>query len=267
MEEIRRKIIYVDDVNHSLLSLKDRLKNWYEVYPAQTVAKMFDILTRVSPDVILMDVNMPDVDGYEAIQRLKKDIRYANIPVIFLTSQSDRDSIFKGMNLGAAAYVNKPFTAAALMEQIEGVFRPDRKQASRFAELLGDDDDASKPCILAVDDVSVMLRTIQSTLRDLYRVFVLTNPDEITSILKSIKPDLFLLDYNMPGMNGFDLIPIIRNHPDHLRTPIIFITADGTTDRMMTASTLGACDFIVKPINVQVLREKVAKHIAQERRY
>jgi len=263
MEEIRRKVIYVDDINHSLLSMKDRLKHKYEVYPAQSSARLFEVLSRVQPDVILLDVNMPGVDGFKTLEKLKADSRYAGIPVIFVTSQNDKDSIFKGMNLGAVAYVNKPFTAAALIEQIEGVFNPGKKQSTFVEQLMGEED-PDKPCILAIDDVSVMLRTIQSALRELYAVYVLNNPDELKNILRSIKPDLFLLDRNMPGLSGFDLVPIIRDHPDHKNTPIIFITADGTADNMMAAAVLGACDFIVKPINIQTLRDKVAKHIRKK---
>jgi len=260
MKEIRRKIIYVDDVNHSLLSLKDRLKHRYEVYPVQSADKLFDLLIRVEPDLILLDVNMPGVDGFEAIQKLKADVRYAKIPVIFLTAQNDKDSVFKGLNLGAAAYVNKPFTASLLIESIEGVFNLN-KEKNPFKELLIGEEDSNKPCILAIDDVSIMLRTIQSALRDQYNVYMLTNPLELDNFLRGIKPDLFLLDHKMPGISGFDLVPIIRKIPEHKETPIIFITADGTPDNMVKAAGLGACDFIVKPIQTNVLREKVAKHL------
>jgi DNA-binding response OmpR family regulator len=260
MKAIRRKIIYVDDVNHSLLSLKDRLKNKYEIYPAQTVKILFEILENVKPDLILLDVNMPDIDGFNAIQMLKSDSRYACIPVVFLTGKNDKDSVFKGLNLGAAAYVSKPFSTEALVEQIEGIFNPyDRRKP--YEELLPGEDCSCRPCILAVDDVPMMLRTIQSVLREQYKVYGLTDPGEIKTFLQGVTPDLILLDYKMPGLSGFDLVPIIRAFPEHQETPIIFITADGTFDRMITAAGLGACDFIVKPIETEVLREKVAKHL------
>jgi len=259
METIRKRIVYVDDINHSLLSLKDRLKERYEVYPAQTVKTLFEILEFVRPDLILLDVNMPGINGFNAIQMLKSDSRYAEIPVIFFTAKNDKDSVFKGLNLGAAAYVSKPLSTEALIEQIEDIFCPRRR--SPYEEMLADGGDSDKPCILAVDDVPMMLRTIQSVLRDQYKVYMLTDPGEIRSFLRGIRPDLILLDYKMPELSGFDLIPIIREFPEHKETPIIFITADGTVDRMVTAAGLGACDFIVKPIKTDVLREKVAKHI------
>ena len=256
----RRKIIYVDDVNYSLLSLKERLKDRYEVYLAQSAARLFEILERVKPDLILLDVNMPRVDGYETILRLKSDERYAELPVIFLTSQNDKESVFKGLNLGAAAYVNKPFTTALLTEQIESVLNV-KKVRNPFKELLMDEEDAGKPRILAVDDVPSMLRTLHFALRDKYNVYTISKSEEVKGFLQNIRPDLFLLDYNMPVLSGFDLVPIIREFPEHRETPIIFVTADGTAGQMTTAAGLGACDFVVKPINTNVLREKVAKHI------
>ncbi|MCL2002422.1 MAG: response regulator [Oscillospiraceae bacterium] len=263
METNRRKIIYVDDVSYSLISVKDRLKDRYDVYLAQSADKLFEILQHINPSVILLDVNMPKTNGYETILKLKSDGRYAAIPVIFLTALNDRESVFKGLNLGAASYVSKPFTTPVLIDQIEKVIH--QKSPNPFTDLLGDGGDAQKPNILAVDDVSAMLRTLHLILNDKYNVYTLTKPNELRDVLKKIKPDLFLLDYKMPDVNGFDLIPIIRDFPEHAKTPIIFITADGTMEKMSEAAALGASDFIVKPINREVLCEKIARYIRKER--
>ena len=72
---------------------------------------------------------------------------------------------------------------------------------------------------------------------------------------------MILLDYEMPEINGFDLIPIIRKFSEHKDTPIIFLTSLGTMEHVSAAAKLGACDFIVKPFEPDNLREKVAKHI------
>jgi len=122
---------------------------------------------------------------------------------------------------------------------------------------------ARKPQILAVDDTQVMLKTISLALGDDYDVFTLSDPMMVEKYLRQMKPALILLDYKMPGLNGFDLVPIIRKIEGHKDTPIIFLTSMGTNDNILTAASLGACDFIVKPFKAEILREKVAKHIAQ----
>jgi len=118
--------------------------------------------------------------------------------------------------------------------------------------------------ILAIDDAPVMVKTISAVLSDEYKVYGMTNPAMLEKFLNQITPELFLLDYQMPEFNGFDLIPIIRNFKEHKDTPIIFLTSMGTSDHVSAALTLGACDFIVKPFQGNILREKIAKHIVRK---
>ena len=249
MDEIRRKIIVVDDVKFHLLSMKERLKNNYEIYPAQSTGILFEILENVFPELILLDVNMPESDGYETIQILKSDARYAGIPVVFMTSNKDKKSAVKAMKLGAADFITKPFTDLEVIECIENQLNPEKF-------------DANKPVILAVDDEPSILKSINYLLHAQYRIYTLPEPGQIKKVLKMITPDLFLLDCQMPGLSGFDLVPIIRETPFHEETPIIFVTSEGTRDNVYVASNYGASDFMVKPIDEAILREKVALHLA-----
>jgi PleD family two-component response regulator len=126
-------------------------------------------------------------------------------------------------------------------------------------------DTTRKMRILAVDDAPVMIKTISSALEPEYKVYGLTNPMMVEKFLGQITPDLFLLDYEMPEMNGFDLIPYIRQFEEHKNTPIVFLTSLGTMETISAAVTLGACDFIVKPFQADNLKEKVAKHIVRKK--
>jgi DNA-binding response OmpR family regulator len=278
MTGVRRKIIYVDDVNFSLVSVKGRLKEYYEVFPAQSADILFDILEHVTPDLILLDVNMPNVDGWEAIRRLKKDRRYANIPVIFLTGRNDKESIVKGFGLGAADYVSKPFSDPDLIERIEYHLSPEKREYSSQGE--GDD---NKPCILAVDEVYSMLSAINHalsedyngslkgilqkkfavlyTLRDTYNVCMLAKMEEVADFLRVKKPSLFLLDYKMLASDGFYAISIIREFSEHQKTPILLSSPAGTFNHARETYQYGATDFVLKPVNPLELREKVAKYI------
>ena len=118
-----------------------------------------------------------------------------------------------------------------------------------------------KPLVLTVDDSPAILEAVSAVLSSEYNVFKLPKPAMLENVLKQVNPDLFLLDYKMPDLNGFNLIPIIRSFEEHKDTPIIFLTSEGTVDNITAAIGLGACDFIVKPFNPDQLREKVAKHI------
>ncbi|MCL2718821.1 MAG: response regulator [Lachnospiraceae bacterium] len=113
-----KKIIIVDDNAANLSVGRNLLKTYYEVYPAPSAAKLFNIMDKIIPDLILLDVNMPEMNGYEAIKKLKADSRFAEIPVIFLTAKNDEESELEGFDLGAADYITKPFSGPLLLRRI-----------------------------------------------------------------------------------------------------------------------------------------------------
>ena len=115
----RRKIILVDDNLTNLDMGRKMLSEYYQVISAASAKHMFEILEKVIPDMILLDIEMPEINGYQAIKLLKADPRFASIPVLFLTAKSDEVDEQEGLSLGAADYVYKPFTALLLHKRIE----------------------------------------------------------------------------------------------------------------------------------------------------
>ena len=136
----------------------------------------------------------------------------------------------------------------------------DPSEKQRLAKLK-EEEHGRERIILAVDDSPDILKSVFFVLRDEYKVITLPKPQNLATLLKQVTPDLFLLDYNMPVMTGFDLVPTIRNLKRHKDTPIIFLTSEGTIDNLSAAIALGASDFIVKPFEPDILRERIAKHI------
>jgi len=114
-----KKIIVVDDNVENLTAIKNTLKEQYEVYPSPSAAKMFDLLEHVIPDLILLDVEMPDMNGYDAAKKLKGYEKFKEIPIIFLTSRDDAKSEMEGLNIGAVDYIRKPFVAPLLLRRIK----------------------------------------------------------------------------------------------------------------------------------------------------
>jgi len=247
-----KKILYVDDVSLHLLSLKARFQGLYEIYPAQNYEKMIDILERFPIDLILLDIHMPEIDGFETIKKLKSNPVYKKIPVIFLTSLKERKSCIEGIRLGAEDYITKPFTNEELTAVIEYQFSEDMKKLN-------------KPVILAIDDNPSILQSINAILSDNYIVYTVPEvrtDSMLKEILKKMVPDLFMLDYLMPALSGFDLIPMIRKIPDHEETPIVILTSESSTDSVTAAISLGAIDFITKPIIAPVLKGHMKRLLA-----
>ncbi|MCL2008633.1 MAG: response regulator [Treponema sp.] len=257
MSNERKKVFLVDDTEFGLVRTKQFLKDYYTVYALDSSSKMFDLLEKVIPDLILLDIEMPGKDGYEVIKILKNDERYAEVPVIFLSGKYDEESIIKGLSLGAVDYVVKPYSPQDLQSRIsynidsykfQGDFHIDR------------DKNASKQLsILVVDDSPSILRAINFALNNKYKVHTLQKPENLKKVLASIKPDLFLLDYNMPEVNGFDLLRTIREFPEYKETPVIFLTAERSEDNLKEAISLGSSGYILKPFNPNALREKISK--------
>ena len=95
---------------------KSLLQAYYKVYTIQSAVILFENLEHYLPDLILLDVEMPEMNGFEVIKKLKEDSRYRDIPVIFLTSRSDEDSRKEGLNLGAVDFITKPFDIDRVLE-------------------------------------------------------------------------------------------------------------------------------------------------------
>ena len=119
MEKRRKTIMLVDDNVANLTAGKNMLKDTYEVFPIPSGEKLFLLLQKITPDLILLDIEMPGMNGYQVITKLKEDEATAGIPVIFLTSWSDPESELEGLSLGAVDYVFKPFSPPLLIRRIE----------------------------------------------------------------------------------------------------------------------------------------------------
>lgn len=107
--ELKPQIILVDDSITNLSIGKNALGDQYTLLTVPSGEKLFRALAIVQPNLILLDVDMPGMDGYEILSRLKHSLAYAKIPVIFLSARDDADSIEKGFSLGAADFVTKPY--------------------------------------------------------------------------------------------------------------------------------------------------------------
>jgi CheY-like chemotaxis protein len=133
----------------------------------------------------------------------------------------------------------------------------------QYIKYLDFEKNKQKPMVLAVDDSPDVLAAISGMLSEKYKVFKLPKPKMLESVLQQVTPKLFLMDLQMPEMNGVDLIPVIRGFDKHKDTPIIFVSAASSVDDLSTAVALGASDSIIKPCSADTLQEKSEKHISK----
>jgi len=119
MENDRKKIILVDDNITNLNIGRNVLIGEYDVITVPSGEKLLKILDKILPDLILLDIEMPEMNGYETIKILKSKEETAHIPVIFLTAKGDVGSELEGLSLGAIDYISKPFSPPLLLKRIE----------------------------------------------------------------------------------------------------------------------------------------------------
>ncbi len=129
MNRQRQIIMLVDDNQANLNIGKNMLKNLYEVYALPSAERLFTFLKTVRPDLILLDIMMPGMNGFEVIKILKADARYMDIPVIFVTSKTEEMDELEGLALGAVDYVTKPFAAPIILKRIENYLLIEQQKA------------------------------------------------------------------------------------------------------------------------------------------
>jgi len=114
-----KKILIVDDEPNIVMSLEYTFKkNNFEVFIARDGQEALDILKNSLPNIIILDVMMPNVDGYNTLEQIKKDERLKDTKVIFLSAKNKEKDIEKGLSLGADLYMTKPFSVKKLVEQV-----------------------------------------------------------------------------------------------------------------------------------------------------
>jgi DNA-binding response OmpR family regulator len=114
-----KKILIVDDEPNIIMSLEYTFrKNNFEVFIARDGKEALEILETQIPNLIILDIMMPNVDGYATIEFIKKEARLSDCRIIFLSAKNKESDIEKGMKLGADAYMTKPFSVKKLVEQV-----------------------------------------------------------------------------------------------------------------------------------------------------
>ncbi len=119
----KKHILIVDDVTTNLKVAADVLKDNYQLSMAKSGAQALEFLKKAKPDLILLDVRMPGMDGYETLEHIKANSDTANIPVVFLTVDDQRESEIKGLKMGAMDFILKPFEPEIMLSRIEKILQ------------------------------------------------------------------------------------------------------------------------------------------------
>lgn len=256
------RLLIIDDVNENLHTLISILRDDYAIVAATNGEKALEIAFRNPPDLILLDVKMPIMDGYQVLRHLKTNEKTADIPVIFVTALTDTADEEKGLKLGVADYITKPINPDLLklriLTQLE-LCRYRRKPIRAINAL------SAKPTLLVVDDIPENIHQLIYAFQDKYHIIAANNGIKALELLRGRTPDLVLLDIVMPEMDGYEVCRRMKATPEGNRIPVIFLsTIDSSLDKMRGFS-IGAADYITKPFDIDEIRARIHTHLELSR--
>lgn len=234
MNKNKKKVLVVDDEQGVRQSFRMTLKDNYDILEANNGKEALKILQENRPDVILLDIIMPQMSGIEVLKNMKEI--GVQVPIIVITAIKDTDAGKEAMKLGAFDYLTKPLDVKKLEALIQ--------------KTLG-----SRAVILVVDDELGVRDSCRLVLKDEYNVLTATNGQECLKIVEDQSPSAVLLDIRMPDIDGIEVLKQIREMKPHL--PVVILTGVGTHRTAIEAIKLGAADFIVKPVSASHLKKAI----------
>lgn len=264
----KAKILIVDDVSDNLHAMMNMLRDKYAVVAATDGEKALELAGRQpQPELILLDIKMPGMDGYEVLRRLKADPTTSDIPVIFVTGLSESADEARGLKMGAADYITKPVNPDLLslrvLTQLE-LRRYRRKPVPTHAN--GDSVLSQHPSILVVDDVPENIHELVSALSDEYRIQVANSGAKALALVQgAAPPDLVLLDILMPEMDGYEVCRRIKATEAGNRIPVIFLSVVDSSVEKVRGFSIGAADYITKPFDIDEVRARIRTHLELSR--
>jgi len=260
----RPRILIVDDVAENLHALMSILRDDYAISAATGGEKALELARRQPrPDLILLDIQMPKMDGYAVLAALKIDPATAEIPVIFVTALAEPADEARGLAQGVADYITKPVNPDLLKTRVKNQLELQRfRQRPVMFDIAAHADPAHPPSVLVVDDVPENIHELLEALKDEYRIMVAGSGIKALEIVHgATPPDLVLLDVVMPEMDGYEVCRRIKATPAGNRIPVIFVTVIGTTEEKVLGFELGAADYITKPFDIDEVKARIRTHL------
>ena len=251
----KKKILVVDDEKDVLLVLQRRLAaEGYSVITAENGRDAIISAASEHPDLVILDVALPDMLGGEVAAKLKEGIENKNIPIIFLSAMfSKTEESRKGHVVGSSMMFAKPYDMEELLTAIKKILGGKREYQLKQEGLSGE-----RKKILIVDTEKDLLRSMSLQLkRSGYNVVIATDGMSATETVRAEQPDLILLDINLPAGDGFDVMRRISLIPQVAFTPIIIITARDPIKTRKLALEAGAQAFFQKPVDIDELLDAI----------
>ncbi len=271
------RILVVDDIPANVKLLEARLMaEYFDVLTASNGRDALDICDRTQVDVILLDIMMPEMDGFEVCERLKSNPRTAHIPVVMVTALDQPSDRVRGLKAGADDFLTKPVNDLQLISRVKSLVRLKtlsdelriRHDTTRQAGMddilrLQDGRLEEQAHVLLVDSRAASQERIIKSLKPIAEVFAMSDPQAAVFEAAENTFDLIIVNCNLEDYDPLRLCSQIRSLDRTRFIPILLITEQGDEQMIIRALDLGVNDYIVRPLDPN---ELVARALTQVRR-
>lgn len=239
---MKKKILIIDDETLNLKMAEHILNNTYDITCAKSGMAGIDILRQSGADLVLLDLDMPSMNGLETLEKIRETVDTADVKVVLLTSHTSKIDAKTAVRLGVLDFINKPFFPTELLDRVRKVLPLPEKDT-----------------ILVVDDDKMNLVIAKDLLEPQYEVACAISGSEALKYLEDNTPNMILLDLHMPGMSGLEVLEKLHAMDRARDIPVIFLTADTKKETEVEIFKAGAMDYIQKPFTAEVVLHRVSR--------
>ncbi|MDH5408810.1 MAG: response regulator [Gammaproteobacteria bacterium] len=250
-------IVDDDDMNRDLLSrgLEKHHLITTSVSSGKAALAQFDIQLF---DIVLLDINMPGMDGFEVLERIKTNEKLSNIKVIMMSAQNELEAVKKCKEMGANDYILKPLSLAVVVKrvrnQLDESFITQSVQAAGVSSKMA--------TILIVDDEDINRSLLERRIKKYgYTPITASSASAAIKILRQYSVDLILLDIMMPEVDGVSLLEQIKQIDSVKHIPVIMLTGQSDQESIARCMELGATDYMLKPFNNTYLKQRIEAYL------
>lgn len=277
------RVLIVDDDDFSSALLAARLEeDYYDVSIVRTGVEALDFLSHSTVDVILLDVLMPGMDGFEVCRRLKADPATQIIPVVMVTALDQPSDRVRGLEAGADDFLTKPFNAIALLTRVKslvrlkhtldelelrvGTVREINMRTDRESVTLPDArarGESDPEHVLLIDDDPSTGPMVQAMMPG--RIELAADPREALMLAATGDYDLVTVSLSLTSVDGLRLVSQLRTLERTRAVPILVIVNPDDETRLLRALDLGANDYLVRPVDGNELAARVRTQVRRKR--
>jgi two-component system cell cycle response regulator len=274
------RVLVVDDVAANVRLLEARLSaEYFDVITAMSGKDALAICERAECDLVLLDVMMPDLDGFEVCRRLKSNPATHHIPVVMVTALDQPSDRVRGLEAGADDFLTKPIPELALIARVRSLARlkmvtdelrmrvfTSREIGIESPEREAVSDTGRDGRVLIVDDRPASYERISATLAKEHDVDVEPDPSQAVFHAADGNYDLLIVSLGLENFDALRLCSQVRSLDRTRNLPILAITDPDNNARMMRGLEIGVNDYLIRPIDKNELLARVRTQV-RKRRY